>query len=385
MQAPPFRSIFNRICTLLLFNPSIAISLLVAQYASAASIDSKNKAQSTENILLSEEELNALRAGQQPVGNAPKEEDTQNSNAVNSSLEHLGSSLKGKRSLIIEPSFSFSTSSVNRFTFRGIEIIDSVLLGAIEASDVDRETFSSQISVRYGLSNKLELSLSLPYSVRSDKLSTILRNQAGEVSRTENLEGEGYGDISAGIHYQLNSGKAGSGIFIGNLSYKSTTGDGPFNVTRGPEGIETELPTGSGFEALSAALTYIYPKDPASLFIQFSHTSHRSDYINRQLGQQFIGKVDPGNSIGLNLGIGLALSPDLSLTMGFQFDSIRGTSTFINEKEFHSSRLSLGAFFLATSLQLNNKQRLNINGAFGVTDDAPDMQLGFSMPYDIFK
>ncbi len=376
---------FNHICKLLLFNSSIAISLLAAQYTAAENIDSKTKAQSTGNLLLSEEELNVLRAGQQPVGNAPKEEDKQNSNAVNSSLEHLGSSLKGKRSLIIEPSFSFSTSSVNRFTFRGIEIIDSVLLGAIEASDVDRETFSSQISVRYGLSNKLELSLSLPYSVRSDKLSTILRNQAGEVSRTENLQGEGYGDISAGIHYQLSSGKAGSGIFIGNLSYKSTTGDGPFNVKRGPEGIETELPTGSGFEALSAALTYIYPKDPASLFIQFSHTSHRSDYINRQLGQQFIGKVDPGNSIGLNLGIGLALSPDLSLTMGFQFDSIRGTSTFINEKEFHSSRLSLGAFFLATSLQLNEKQRLNINGAFGITDDAPDMQIGFSMPYDVFK
>src|SRR3546814_3241619 len=57
------------------------------------------------------------------------------------------------------------------------------------------------------------------------------------------------------LHYQINSGLDDWPIFIGNLRYKSPSGEGPFDVDRDANGLESELATGSGFHGIEPSVT----------------------------------------------------------------------------------------------------------------------------------
>ena len=107
-------------------------------------------------------------ASPKPVGEAPPEE-TKPSIA----LQALDTGvLTPKGTLVLEPSFEFAHSSTNRFTFRGIELIEAVQIGVIEAENADRDFYQAALTARYGLSPWLEAELRVPGVYRSDKVHT---------------------------------------------------------------------------------------------------------------------------------------------------------------------------------------------------------------------
>src|SRR3546814_4865488 len=52
--------------------------------------------------------------------------------------------LTPKGTLVVEPSIQYSHSQVNRFTFLGVEILDTFLIGLLEAQDADRDLYRSE-------------------------------------------------------------------------------------------------------------------------------------------------------------------------------------------------------------------------------------------------
>jgi hypothetical protein len=303
-----------------------------------------------------------------------------------------GGVLTSKGTLILEPAIQFSNAQVNRFTFLGVEITEAFLIGLLDVQDTDRNLVSPQLSARYGLTKRLELEGRIAYIMRDDRMVETIPQAAGGTGNptTRELEGDGLGDVDLAVHYQLNRGRNGRPFYIGNLRYKSTTGRGPFEVSRNATGQDTELPTGSGFHAIEPGVTAIFPSDPAVFFLNVGYLFNVKDSIDQNVGTssspQIVGEVDPGDATRLSFGMAFAVNPRASFTIGYKHDFIRGTSTEIksstsaNFVESKSSSLQVGAMLLGFGYRLDPEMSINVNLELGVTADAPDVAMTLRVP-----
>jgi hypothetical protein len=299
-----------------------------------------------------------------------------------------GGVLTPKGTLILEPTLQLANSQVNRFTFLGVEITDVFFIGLFEAQDTDRNFVSPQLSARYGLTKRLELEGRIAYVMRDDRLTATIP-QSGSVAASEitrELEGDDFGDADLALHYQLSRGRNGSPFYIGNLRYKTTTGTGPFEVKRDANGIETELATGSGFQAIEPGITAIFPSDPAVFFLNAGYLFNFKDSIDATYGGTTFGEVDPGDAARLSFGMAFAVNAKTSFTLGYKHDFIRGTTTEVkdasqaNFTELKSESLQVGALLVGFGHRLDPEMSVNVNLELGMTADAPDVTMTLRLP-----
>src|SRR5262245_49719859 len=188
-----------------------------------------------------------------PVGVAPETEEEGFPRVVFSRIIDLPGAgvLTPKGALVVEPYLSFAHLTNNRVTLTGFTIVPALTIGLINVQGVSRTIYTAALVGRYGLTNRLELELRIPYLYRDDTYT--LRPLAVAASResVEEVTGSGLGDIETTARYQINKGGADDPYFVGFLRFKSTTGKGPFDVPINPTtGFQEELPTGSGFYIL---------------------------------------------------------------------------------------------------------------------------------------
>lgn len=324
------------------------------------------------------------QAPQQPVGQPPPQQEAPRPEVQ--AIPELGGVLTPEGTLVLEPSVQYSHSQVNRFTFLGVEILDTFLIGLIEAQDADRDLYQAAVTARYGITDRLEVELKVPYIYRDDEISFIIPQVDPDTELTQDADGHGIGDIELGLHYQINSGRGDWPIFIGNLRYKSPSGKGPFDVDRGPNGLETELATGSGFHGIEPSVTILYPNDPAVLFANFGYFFHLPDDVNETFNDQTIGEVDPGDAFRMSFGFAYSINERSSFTLGYKHDFIGETETEVNGVDLSSSSLSIGSLLFGYSFQVNEYTSTNLNLELGVTDDAPDVLMTLRVPFvlDLF-
>ncbi|MBD3897035.1 transporter [Halomonas sp. ML-15] len=327
-------------------------------------------------------------AQQEPVGQAPPE--TINQPDVQAITE-FGGVLTPRGQLIIEPSLQYSHAGVNRLTFQGIEILSTLLIGVFSAEEANRDTWTAAVTGRLGVSDRLELEAKVPYVYRSDTLfatvPTVDGSDAGQFDIDRDLSGNGLGDIELAARYQINRGQNNWPYFIANLRYKTTTGDGPFDIRRDDGGIERELATGSGFHSIEPSVTALYPSDPAVFFANIGYLYNMKDSINKRINDDItIGDVDPGDAIRISFGMGYAINERASFSMGYKHDFIDNTKTqFIgangNSTTQSSRSLNVGSLLLGWSYQIKPEMSVNLGLELGVTDDAPDTVITLRIPF----
>lgn len=285
--------------------------------------------------------------------------------------------------LVVEPAIEYTHTDINRFVVGGVAILDTVLVGSIEASQADRDSVTASLGMRFGVTDRIEAELRIPYMYRNDATTnTVVSTNA--VDSTTNLDSHDFGDIEAALHWQVNDGGGSWPYFIANLRAKSTTGTGPFDVARDERGIERELATGSGFWGVEPSLTIIAPSDPAVFFGNIGYLWNVKRDINRTVGNnRFIEEVDPGDAIRLGFGMGLALNERVSFSVGYQHDWIFGTETRFSDGTFKSESLSVGSMNFGVNWQMSDAAALNISVGVGVTEDAPDVRLMARLPIAI--
>jgi hypothetical protein len=230
------------------------------------------------------------------------------------------------------------------------------------------------------LTNRLEVEARVPYVGRHDRVTTLAqRDQA--VTQNKILEGQDIGDVEFAARYQINTGQDGLPIFVATSRVKPPTGTGPYDVDYDEFGVATSLPTGSGFWGAEAGMTMLYPSDPAIIFggITYLHNFPRD--INRQVGGVFVGRVEPGDSIGASLGFGLSLNPRFSVSFGYSHNYIFETKSELGTTQQSSQPLQAGSLLMGWSFRLNDRITLNNSFEFGVTSDAPDMRVVVRAPF----
>jgi hypothetical protein len=273
----------------------------------------------------------------------------------------------------------YTRSSANRLVFRGVEIVPGLQIGVIEASEADRDTLGATIAGRYGVTDRIEVDARIPYLKRNDTVTTVQQRDEA-VSRTIDLKGDGIGDVEAGIRYQINGGERGRPIFVAGLRAKSDTGEGPFDIPRDEFGVASRLATGSGFWGIEPSISMLYPSDPAVIFASLSYFAHLPKDIDKVEGDIRVGRVDPGDSIGLGIGFAFSLNPRFSYSLGYKHNYIRPTETELNDTVQKSKSLQVGALTFGLSYRVTERFSLNGNFEFGVTEDAPDMRFVLRAP-----
>lgn len=324
----------------------------------------------------------------QPVGQAPARTVPE----VAPLFEQPGV-LTPRGTLVMEPSYQYSYSSSNRVALVGYTVIPAVLIGLVDVREVKRNTSTATLTTRYGLSNRLELELRLPYVYRSD--STVSREvfTGTAVENVFSTNGKGIGDVEIAARYQLNSGGPDQAYYIANLRFKTRTGKDPFEVvtdcvtrclgnTTGT-GLPLELPTGSGFYALQPGLTWLYPSDPAVFFGSVSYLfNFQRDNVSRTVqggAQETLGSMDAGDILGFNFGIGLALNEKTSFSVGYDHNSVGRTRQ--NGSPLPGSvRTQLGTLLFGLTYRFSDKRTLSISVGAGLTRDTPDIALTVRYP-----
>lgn len=302
--------------------------------------------------------------------------------------------LTARGKYVLEPSFQFGYSSSNRVALVGYTIIPALLVGLIDVREVKRNTSTATLSGRYGLSNRTELELRIPYIYRSD--STVSRElfAGSAVEKVFDVSGRALGDVELALRHQLNDGGADKPFYVAGLRLKTRTGKDPFEVVTDcvrrcvgenvtGTGLPLELPTGSGFYALQPSLTWLYPNDPAVLFgsISYLHNFQRKNLSRRVLDGEWepIGAIKPGGVIGFNFGVGLALNEKTSLSFGYDHSSIARTRQN-GAPAPGSVRTQLGTLLVGFSYRLNPKRTVNVSVGAGLTRDTPDVSILLRIP-----
>ncbi len=307
-------------------------------------------------------------------------------------IPDIGGVLTPQGRFVLEPEFQYSHSSVNRLTFRGVEILSTLLIGALNAEDVDRDTWTTSLTGRLGVTNRLELELKVPYVYREDTVTTTIAEVEPSFDQSRSLSGDGLGDIEVAAHYQLNRNLDGGPFYVGNLRYKSTTGKSPFEIDRTDDGIERELATGSGFHSIEPSLTILFPSDPAIYFANIGYLFNLKKDVNERIGEFVIGEVDPGDAIRMSFGMAYAINQKSSFTIGYKNDFIGETDTEFTDPDTGikttqtAESLNVGSMLLGWSYQIDPDVALSLNLEFGVTEDAPDTTLTLRAPFgfDVF-
>ncbi len=342
---------------------------LLGNYRAKGAISSPPK------VYIGERELSLERArGTQEVGTERKSE-SQKKPEVPAVAVDEGGVLLPRGQLIVEPSLQYSRTSALRVAVEGFTVVPAINVGLFDISEIDRDIVTAAMTGRFGLTDRLEVEAYVPYLWRND--STIGR-PIGVGSATDvlsDVDGYGLGDIELAAHYQINDGKEGWPYFIGNLRFKTTTGDGPFDVpTDAATGLQLEAPTGSGFYAIQPSVTMLYPTDPAVFFSNIGYVYN----MEKDVGGSY-GTIDPGDSINASLGMGFSINDKTSFSLGYSHSVVSKTKQ--NGAAYANSQiLQVGSTTLGYSYQINDRVGVNFNVATGVTDDAPDMQATIRFP-----
>jgi hypothetical protein len=312
-----------------------------------------------------------------PVGEAPEQPNTPPATAQ---IFDEPTALTPRGKLVVEPSAQYIHSTNNEVALVGYTVLPAITIGLINIQRVELDTENYALTARYGVTSRIEFDLKAPYVTSSQSTETRPLATASTADSFFSANGSGVGDVSAALRAQLNHFQGDNVVWIASLLYKSDTGRSVFQEPIDANtGLQTGLATGSGFNAIQPGITWLFPSDPAVFFggVAYTHS------FSRNVGHGY-GDVHPGGILDLNVGMGLAINERASFSFGYQQSIVDQTTQESTQAQGYAlartGTLQLGTLRLGVSYRLTERFNLNFTLGFGVTRDAPDLELTVRLP-----
>lgn len=266
---------------------------------------------------------------------------------------------KGERTLTYGVDYSLMRETVVETIRRG-ENVYSVI-----SQDEAQHSFTNSFTFDYGVWDNLTFSIRLPLVAKYDT--------------ERDLDAYSLGDISASLRWQPWTSLRGKPVTTLYATLGLPTGTSPYDINNA-----SELSTGSGYYSLGGGANLSYVIDPVVLFGSLGYTYNLPvTNINQTRGGRRLEEVEPGSSLSLSMGFAYALSYDVSLATSFQMShSLAPTFTFA-DSSFEGTEETSAIMNFSLGLRTSPEHIVNVNAGFGMTEDSPDVLLGFSMPLDI--
>ncbi|HJT05687.1 MAG TPA: hypothetical protein VJ747_02110, partial [Stellaceae bacterium] len=299
-------------------------------------------------------------------------------------LSDRGGVLTPKGALVVEPAIDYSHTTDSRAIVSGFTVLPAILVGSLDITRVNHDVLQGVGTFRYGLTNRAEVELRVPYVYSRQETTTRPTNTGANADTTSTILGHDIGDIELAGHYQINSGQGGWPYFIGNLRFKSRTGSDPFAISVDPTtGLPLHDATGSGFYNLEPSLTAIYPSDPAVFFANVGYLYG----FERDVNSPLVGgaaTVKPGDAIRFSFGLGFGINEASSFSLGYDYSAFFKTD--VNHVSQAGTDLQIGSVLIGYSYRFSDRFSANLTTEIGVTSDAPNTRviLRFPIKFQLF-
>lgn len=330
------------------------------------------------------------------VGTAPADFDRVPEIAV---LDTMGAAITRSGQLTGEVSLEYARADRNRAIFRGIELVESVLVGVFDINESRQDVITASAGLRYGLTDRLEFGVRVPFVHRSD--NSVLTPIAGSTQDDEaasidsSAKRTGLGDIEATLRYQITRARNGSPFLVGNLQVVAPTGSNPFDVRRDDAGRALEASTGAGFWGVTPSLTAILPTDPVVLFGTLGYTHNFGDTVDTAIPPVRIVRVKPGDAVSISAGVGIAFNQRTSINLGYAHSWAFGTKTTtellepvqgdVRRMTNRARDLQIGRLLFGVTYRVNDNSSFNWGVEVGATDDATDLRTALRIPFTLLN
>ncbi|MDF1822759.1 MAG: transporter [Alcanivoracaceae bacterium] len=229
-----------------------------------------------------------------------------------------------------------------------------------------QHSFGSDLSLDYGIWNNLTFNTRLPVVYKYDTQKDV--SQAA------------LGDVSFSLRYQPFPVKVGAMNTTLYASLSTATGDSPYEIN-----TNTEVSSGKGYYSVGGGVSMSKVVDPVVLFgsLGYTHAFDATD-LKQARGSRVLEEVETGDSLSFSMGFAYSLSYEVSLSASYQqsynfdtrFNFNDGTSALSEDSTSSVVNTSMG-------LRTASNRIINISFGYGLTEDSPDVLLGFSLPIDI--
>lgn len=325
------------------------------------------------------------------VGQAPEDQERPIELAI---LDSQASVVTRRGQLSGEVQLDYARADRSRAVFRGVELVEAVLVGVFDINENRQDVLTESFSLRYGLTDRLEIGARLPLIYRSD--TSIIAPVAGSTNNDQaatidnSVKGRGIGDLELSARYQLVDGSAGRPFLIANLQGLIPTGSDPFAIARDDLGRARKAATGAGFYGISPSLTALLPSDPVVLFGTVGYTFNLGKSVDTNIPPVRISYVDPGDAISASAGIGISFNQRTTLNLGYAHSWAFGTRTttelltptpqWPGARHTVSRDLQIGRLLFGVTYRVNDRASLNWSVEVGATEDATDLRTALRVP-----
>lgn len=279
---------------------------------------------------------------------SPKDRDAE-LRALERALTERGGLLLRAWQLELAPEMSFSGADASTAV---------VTSGGVYGGTARTQLLVGAVTLRLGLPFDLQLEGSIPF---------------GEARRTVAAGGQswsrdrwGIGDVRLALSYQLWRGGGRAPDVLVAATWKGATAASPF-ASPLPQWVSI----GSGLVDVGGTLTVVKPADPLVLL--------GSVGVARSLPATTpLGRVDAGITTSIDLAAILAVSPDTSISLGF--DQKFAPSLQIDGRGQPGTDRMAAALQVGVATIVSGRSFVQLTASAGLTRDAPAFQLGLSAP-----
>ncbi|MCG8470282.1 MAG: hypothetical protein MI742_00295 [Desulfobacterales bacterium] len=242
----------------------------------------------------------------------------------------------------------------------------------LRVDHLSNHSLSNRVSFQYGFRNFLTVNAALPFLYKWDQQSTSSERNATDI-----------GDINIGAQWQPFPSGRTSATYIVNGSLILPSGASPYKID-----VDEALSTGSGFYSALAELSISKPIDPIMTFGSISYRyTHEITGLNQARkgpnGASALKEVEPGDTIGVSMGIAYALSYQVTLNISCQYSHTTSYKFRWHGGERNKTGSSTAASLnVGTGWKLSPERSANITVGIGLTDATSDFTFSFSMPFN---
>ena len=278
--------------------------------------------------------------------------------AFENTLVDRGGLLLPAGSFDFETSLTYIHSSSENIVIDGFTLFPILVVGDIVSERLTRDLNVLNFVFRAGLPWDSQVEVRVPYGHQS------LRSASADGTELE-FSDDGMGDIELTRAHQLYRGGGKWPYLVANLRLKSRTGNSPFSAAEG------DIFVGSGYQSTNLSLNTVKVIDPVVYFAGLGYTPNSST-------TEEIGKFEPGDSWGFNLGMAIALN--LNNSLSFAYDQQFTQKSSLNGAPIPGSYASTGVFSIGSSFLITDHLTIDFSLGVGVTEDAPDLLFSTSFP-----
>ncbi|TWH99474.1 hypothetical protein IP90_03089 [Luteimonas cucumeris] len=296
-----------------------------------------------------------------------------------------------ERRFTVDVGTSYSYYDRRQLALSGFLALDAIFLGTIDLDQTKASVLTTDITGRYGITDRINLEANVPYLYRTSRFVSGGAGGASTSISELSKSASGLGDVSVAGYYQLVKESARWPDLVASMRVRAPTGRDPFGLKLIAEdegnnnlNIPEDLPTGSGLWSTTISVSALRTYDPVILFGNLGYTYNfpgSFDDISPVVGQVQPAKVELGNPFQFSGGLAIALNDRAAVSFSIatsmagathiksegsdNYDRVPGSST-------NTTTFNIGASYLLPSGWSLNGQMAN-----GLTPDAPNFVMSF--------